>query len=144
MQEKILNFQEIINQKDIALNNTHKILANIYDRYNQLEKEYQTKIEKLKQEIEEKEEDYKYMGDKLIDTFSYLNKYIAIPEINVEPFEQKEKKEYKEYKERSHKNLYNVKTYQEERNRQNETNMKKQTTLSSTRRKKKNDKNNIE
>ena len=74
MQEKILNFQEIINQKDIALNNTHKILVNIYDRYNQLEKEYQTKIEKLKQEIEEKEEDYKYMGDKLIDTFSYLNK----------------------------------------------------------------------
>ena len=144
MQEKILNFQEIINQKDIALNNTHKILANIYDRYNQLEKEYQTKIEKLKQEIEEKEEDYKYMGDKLIDTFSYLNKYIAIPEINVEPFEQKEKKEYKEYKERSQKNLYNVKTYQEERNRQNETNMKKQTTFSSTRRKKKNDKNNIE
>ena len=144
LKEKIINFQEIINQKDIALNNTHKILANIYDRYNQLEKKYQTKIEKLKQEIEEKEEDYKYMGDKLIDTFSYLNKYIAIPEINVEPFEQKEKKEYKEYKERSHKNLYNVKTYQEERNRQNETNMKKQTTLSSTRRKKKNDKNNIE
>ena len=144
LKEKIINFQEMINQKDIALNNTHKILANIYDRYNQLEKEYQTKIEKLKQEIEEKEEDYKYMGDKLIDTFSYLNKYIAIPEINVEPFEQKEKKEYKEYKERSYKNLYNVKTYQEERNRQNETNMKKQTTLSSTRRKKKNDKNNIE
>ena len=139
MQEKILNFQEIINQKDIALNNTHKILANIYDRYNHLEQKYQTKIEKLKKEIEEKEEDFKYMGDKLMDTFSYLNKFVAIPKI--EPFEQIEKSEYKE---RSYKNLYNVKTYQEERNRQQETNMKKQTTLSSTRRKKKNDKNNIE
>ena len=141
LQEKIVNFQGIINQKDIALNNTHKILANIYDRYNHLEQKYQTKIEKLKKEIEEKEEDFKYMGDKLMDTFSYLNKFVAIPKIEIQPFEQIEKSEYKE---RSYKNLYNVKTYQEERNRQQETNMKKQTTLSSTRRKKKNDKNNID
>ena len=141
LQEKIVNFQEIINQKDISLNNTHKILANIYDRYNHLEQKYKTKIEKLKKEIEEKEEDFKYMGDKLMDTFSYLNKFVAIPKIEIQPFEQIEKSEYKE---RSYKNLYNVKTYQEERNRQQETNMKKQTTLSSTRRKKKNDKNNID
>ena len=141
LQEKIVNFQEIINQKDIALNNTHKILANIYDRYNHLEQKYQTKIEKLKKEIEEKEEDFKYMGDKLMDTFSYLNKFVAIPKIEIQPFEQIEKSEYKE---RNYKNLYNVKTYQEERNRQQETNMKKQTTLSSTKRKKKNDKNNID
>ena len=141
LKEKIINFQEMINQKDLALNNTHKILANIYNRYNQLEQEYQSKIEKLKKEIEEKDEDCKYMGDKLMDTFSYLNKFVSIPKINIEPLKQKEMIEYKG---KSHKNLYNTKTYQEERNKQQETNIKKQTTLSQSKKKKKMDKNNIE
>ena len=141
LKEKIINFQEMINQKDLALNNTHKILANIYNRYNQLEQEYQSKIEKLKKEIEEKDEDCKYMGDKLMDTFSYLNKFVSIPKINIEPFKQKE---IIEYKGKSHKNLYNTKIYQEEKNKQQETNIKKQTTLSQSKKKKKIDKNNIE
>ena len=143
LKEKIINFQEVINQKDIALNNTHKILTSIYNRYNQLDQEYQTKIEKLEKELEEKEDDCKFMEDKLIDTFSYLNKYVTVPKIDMESFRKKEKNEIKN-KDRSQKYLYSVKTYLEEKNKNQENNVKKQTTLSPNNKKKKIDKNNIE
>ena len=143
LKEKIINFQEVINQKDIALNNTHKILTSIYNRYNQLDQEYQTKIEKLEKELEEKEEDCKFMEDKLIDTFSYLNKFVTVPKIDMESFRKKEKNEIKN-KDRSQKYLYSVKTYLEEKNKNQENNVKKQTTLSPNNKKKKIDKNNIE
>ena len=105
LKEKIINFQEVINQKDIALNNTHKILTSIYNRYNQLDPEYQTKIEKLEKELEEKEDDCKFMEDKLIDTFSYLNKFVTVSKIDMESFRKKEKNEIKN-KDRSQKYLY--------------------------------------
>ncbi len=143
LKEKIINFQEVINQKDIALNNTHKILTSIYNRYNQLDQEYQTKIEKLEKELEEKEEDCKFMEDKLIDTFSYLNKFVTVPKIDMESFRKKEKNEIKN-KDRSQKYLFSVKTYLEEKNKNQENNVKKQTTLSPNNKKKKIDKNNIE
>ena len=143
LKEKIINFQEVINQKDIALNNTHKILTSIYNRYNQLEQEYQTKIEKLEKELEEKEDDCKFMEDKLIDTFSYLNKFVTVPKIDMESFRKKEKNEIKN-KDRSQKYLYSIKTYLEEKNKNQENNVKKQTTLSPNNKKKKIDKNNIE
>ena len=143
LKEKIINFQEVINQKDIALNNTHKILTSIYNRYNQLDQEYQTKIEKLEKELEEKEDDCKFMEDKLIDTFSYLNKFVTVPKIDMESFRKKEKNEIKN-KDRSQKYLYSVKTYLEEKNKNQENNVKKQTTLSPNNKKKKIDKNNIE
>ena len=44
----MIKFQEIINQKDIALNNTNKKLVFIYERYNQLEQEYKIKMENYK------------------------------------------------------------------------------------------------
>ena len=143
LKEKIINFQEVINQKDIALNNTHKILTSIYNRYNQLDQEYQTKIEKLEKELEEKEDDCKFMEDKLIDTFSYLNKFVTVPKIDMESFRKKEKNEIKN-KDRSQKYLFSVKTYLEEKNKNQENNVKKQTTLSPNNKKKKIDKNNIE
>ena len=143
LKEKIINFQEVINQKDIALNNTHKILTSIYNRYNQLDQEYQTKIEKLEKELEEKEDDCKFMEDKLIDTFSYLNKFVTVPKIDMESFRKKEKNEIKN-KDRSQKYLYSIKTYLEEKNKNQENNVKKQTTLSPNNKKKKIDKNNIE
>ena len=143
LKEKIINFQEVINQKDIALNNTHKILTSIYNRYNQLDQEYQTKIEILEKELEEKEDDCKFMEDKLIDTFSYLNKFVTVPKIDMESFRKKEKNEIKN-KDRSQKYLYSVKTYLEEKNKNQENNVKKQTTLSPNNKKKKIDKNNIE
>ena len=143
LKEKIINFQEVINQKDIALNNTHKILTSIYNRYNQLDQEYQTKIEKLEKELEEKEDDCKFMEDKLIDTFSYLNKFVTVPKIDMESFRKKEKNEIKN-KDRSQKYLCSVKTYLEEKNKNQENNVKKQTTLSPNNKKKKIDKNNIE
>ena len=143
LKEKIINFQEVINQKDIALNNTHKILTSIYNRYNQLDQEYQTKIEKLEKELEEKEDDCKFMEDKLIDTFSYLNKFVTVPKIDMESFRKKEKNDIKN-KDRSQKYLYSVKTYLEEKNKNQENNVKKQTTLSPNNKKKKIDKNNIE
>ena len=143
LKEKIINFQEVINQKDIALNNTHKILTSIYNRYNQLDQEYQTKIEKLEKELEEKEDDCKFMEDKLIDTFSYLNKFVTVPKIDMESFRKKEKNEIKN-KDRSQKYLFSVKTYLEEKNKNQGNDVKKQTTLSPNNKKKKIDKNNIE
>ena len=70
LKEKIINYQEILNTKDIALNNTNKKLVYLYNRYNNLEQEYKIKMENYKIKMKEKEEDYKEMGDKLIDTFS--------------------------------------------------------------------------
>ena len=82
LKEKMINFQEIINSKDIALNNTNKKLVFIYEKYNQLEQEYKIKMENFKLKMKEKEEDYKEMGNKLMDTFSYLNKLVMISNID--------------------------------------------------------------
>ena len=124
LKEKILNFQEIINSKDIALNNTNKKLVFIYEKYNQLEQEYKIKMENFKLKMKEKEEDYKEMGNKLMDTFSYLNKLVMIS--NIDKDNIGEIQDIKP-KERSHKNLINVKTYQEEGHKSQEINIKKQT-----------------
>ena len=127
LNEKMINLQEVINQKDMALNQTHKNLVFIYNRYNQLQEEYDIKMENFIKNMKEKENDYKDMGDKLIDTFSYLNKLVMISNINNEPIKEKEN-ELKP-KERSHQNLITVKTYQEEGLKYPEKNIKKQTSL---------------
>ena len=126
LKEKILNFQEIINAKDIALNNTNKKLVYIYEKYNQLEQEYKMKMENFKLKMKEKEEDYKEMGNKLMDTFSYLNKLVMISNIDKDNIDEIQDIKPKE---RSHKNLINVKTYQEEGYKSQEINIKKQTSL---------------
>ena len=126
LKEKILNFQEIINSKDIALNNTNKKLVFIYEKYNQLEQEYKIKMENFKLKMKEKEEDYKEMGNKLMDTFSYLNKLVMISNIDKDNIDEIQDIKPKE---RSHKNLINVKTYQEEGHKSQEINIKKQTSL---------------
>ena len=130
LNEKIKNFQEILNQKDIELNNTNKKLIFIYEKYNQLEQEYKMHIANYEKKLEEKEEDFQEMGDKLLDTFSYINKLVMISNIDDENKKGKFKvKDEIKQKDRSHKNLYNVKTYQEEGHKSQETNIKKQTSL---------------
>ena len=120
LKEKIIKFQEIINQKDIALNNTNKKLVFIYERYNQLEQDYKIKMENYKNKMKEKEEDYREMGDKLI----------MISNIDKENLKEKHKdKNEIKSKEKSHKNLYNVKTYQEEGHKSPDINIKKATSL---------------
>ena len=126
LKEKMINFQEIINAKDIALNNTNKKLVFIYEKYNQLEQEYKIKMENFKLKMKEKEEDYKEMGNKLMDTFSYLNKLVMISNIDKDNIDEIQDIKPKE---RSHKNLINVKTYQEEGHKSQEINIKKQTSL---------------
>ena len=126
LKEKMINFQEIINAKDIALNNTNKKLVYIYEKYNQLEQEYKMKMENFKLKMKEKEEDYKEMGNKLMDTFSYLNKLVMISNIDKDNIDEIQDIKPKE---RSHKNLINVKTYQEEGYKSQEINIKKQTSL---------------
>ena len=126
LKEKMINFQEIINSKDIALNNTNKKLVFIYEKYNQLEQEYKIKMENFKLKMKEKEEDYKEMGNKLMDTFSYLNKLVMISNIDKDNIDEIQDIKPKE---RSHKNLINVKTYQEEGHKSQEINIKKQTSL---------------
>jgi hypothetical protein len=103
LKEKLIIFQEHINQKDIALNTISKKYAFLYNEYNELEEQYNIKLEKFKKIMKEKQEDYKEMGDKLIDTFSYLNKLVMISNIDKEPI--KEKIEPKA-KERSHKKFH--------------------------------------
>ena len=103
LKEKLIIFQEHINQKDIALNTISKKYAFLYNEYNELEEQYNIKLEKFKKTMKEKQEDYKEMGDKLIDTFSYLNKLVMISNIDKEPI--KEKIEPKA-KERSHKKFH--------------------------------------
>ena len=103
LKEKLIIFQEHINQKDIALNTISKKYAFLYNEYNELEDQYNIKLEKFKKIMKEKQEDYKEMGDKLIDTFSYLNKLVMISNIDKEPI--KEKIETKA-KERSHKKFH--------------------------------------
>ena len=103
LKEKLIIFQEHINQKDIALNTISKKYAFLYNEYNELEEQYNIKLEKFKKIMKEKQEDYKEMGDKLIDTFSYLNKLVMISNIDKEPI--KEKIETKA-KERSYKKFH--------------------------------------
>jgi hypothetical protein len=103
LKEKLIIFQEHINQKDIALNTISKKYAFLYNEYNELEEQYNIKLEKFKKIMKEKQEDYKEMGDKLIDTFSYLNKLVMISNIDKEPI--KEKTETKA-KERSYKKFH--------------------------------------
>ena len=103
LKEKLIIFQEHINQKDMALNTISKKYAFLCNEYNELEEQYNIKLEKFKKIMKEKQEDYKEMGDKLIDTFSYLNKLVMISNIDKEPI--KEKIEPKA-KERSHKKFH--------------------------------------
>ena len=103
LKEKLIIFQEHINQKDMALNTISKKYAFLYNEYNELEEQYNIKLEKFKKIMKEKQEDYKEMGDKLIDTFSYLNKLVMISNIDKEPI--KEKIEPKA-KEKSHKKFH--------------------------------------
>ena len=103
LKEKLIIFQEHINQKDMALNTISKKYAFLCNEYNELEEQYNIKLEKFKKIMKEKQEDYKEMGDKLIDTFSYLNKLVMISNIDKEPI--KEKIETKA-KERSHKKFH--------------------------------------
>ena len=89
LKEKLIIFQEHINQKDMALNTISKKYAFLYNEYNELEEQYNIKLEKFKKIMKEKQEDYKEMGDKLIDTFSYLNKLVMISNIDKEPIKEK-------------------------------------------------------
>ena len=48
LKEKLIIFQEHINQKDIALNTISKKYAFLYNEYNELEEQYNIKLEKFK------------------------------------------------------------------------------------------------
>ena len=95
LKEKIINFQEVINQKDMALNDTSEKLITLYNDYNSLEQDYKISKDKYKQKIEENNENFKEMEDKMIDTFSYLKNLISISNINVDSMIEKEEKEEK-------------------------------------------------
>ena len=95
LNEKIIKLQEIINQKDMALNDTSEKLIKLYNDYNSLEQDYKISKDKYKQKIEENNENFKEMEDKMIDTFSYLKNLISISNINVDSMIEKEEKEEK-------------------------------------------------
>ena len=78
LKQRIIEYQEIINQKDKLLNATNKKLFSLNNQLYDLQKEYAIKIKKFKNELEEKEDDFLEMNNKLFDTFNYLNQLIMI------------------------------------------------------------------
>ena len=66
------------------MNTTNKNLIFIYEKYNQLEQEYKMHIVNYEKKLEEKEEVFQEMCDKLLYTFSYINKLVMISNINDE------------------------------------------------------------
>jgi len=78
LNQRIIEYQEIINQKDKLLNATNKKIFLLNNQLYDLQKEYTVKIKKLKNELEEKEDDFLEMNDKLFDTFHYLNNLYMI------------------------------------------------------------------
>ena len=78
LNKKILDYQEIINKKDKLLNETNKKLYSLYEQYCKLEKIYDNNVNKYKNEIKKREENYEEMDNKLIDTFQYLSKLFVI------------------------------------------------------------------
>ena len=78
LNKKILDYQEIINKKDKLLNETNKKLYSLYEQYCKLEKIYDNNVNKYKNEIKKREENYEEIDNKLIDTFQYLSKLFVI------------------------------------------------------------------
>lgn len=78
LNKKILDYQEIINKKDKLLNEANKKLYSLYEHYCKLEKKYDKNVNKHKNEIKKREENYEEMNNKLIDTFQYLSKLFVI------------------------------------------------------------------
>lgn len=78
LKKKLFECEEIIVRKDKLLNDTNKKLYSLYNQYCKMQKEYKLKIEKYKDEMKEREENFKEMDDKLIDTFQYLNQLFMI------------------------------------------------------------------
>ena len=79
----------------MALNDTSEKLIKLYNDYNSLEQDYKISKDKYKQKIEENNENFKEMEDKMIETFSYLKNLISISNINVDSMIEKEEKEEK-------------------------------------------------
>ena len=78
LKQRIIEYQEIINQKDKLLSDTNKKIFSLKNQLYDLQKEYTIKIKKLNNELEEKEDDFLEMNNKLFDTFQYLNKLFMI------------------------------------------------------------------
>ena len=83
LNNKFYESQEIINEKDERLIETHKELNSIYKKYNLLQEEYKDKIDYYKKKIKENEETFKEMDEKLIDMYNYLNQLFVLSNSNV-------------------------------------------------------------
>ena len=112
LNKKIIDYQEIINQKDRLLNETNQQLFLLYNKYSKLEKEYNFQINKLKNEIKKKEENFKEMDEKFFDTFDYLTKLFIISNEGKSQINENIKKN-----ERNPNKLYTVMTYNNELNK---------------------------
>ena len=78
LNQRILEYKEIINQKDKLLSATNKKIFSLNSQLYDLQKEYTLKIKKYKNELEEKEDIFLEMNNKLFDTFNYLNQLYMI------------------------------------------------------------------
>ena len=72
LNKKIIEYQEIINQKDKLLNDTNKKLFSLYNQFTKIQGKYKLLEDKYENEIRDKKENNKEMDDKLIETFEYL------------------------------------------------------------------------
>ena len=121
LNKKIIDYQEIINQKDKLLNDTNQQLFLLYNKYSNLEKEYNYQVNKLKSEIKKKEENFKEMDEKFFDTFDYLTKLFRISNEGKGQINENIKQI-----ERNQNKLYTVMTYNNELNKIKGYNFNKQ------------------
>ena len=78
LNQRILEYKEIINQKDRLLSATNKKIFSLNSQLYDLQKEYTIDIKKLKKELDNKEDIFLEMNNKLFDTFNYLNQLYMI------------------------------------------------------------------
>ena len=78
LSQRIIEYKEIINQKDKLLSATNKKIFSLNNQLYDLQKEFTIRIKKYKNELEEKEDVFLEMNNKLYDTFDYLTKLIMI------------------------------------------------------------------
>jgi len=112
LNKKIIDYQEIINQKDKLLNDTNQQLFLLYNKYSKLEKESNYQINKLKNEIKKKEENFREMDEKFVDTFDYLTKLFIISNAGKSQINENIKQN-----ERNPNKLYSEMTYNNELNK---------------------------
>ena len=126
LKEKIIDCEKIIVEKGGALNEANQKLFLLYEQYCKLKDDYKIKINMYKEQIKEKEENYKEIDDKLIDTFDYLSNLVLISKNNIKVNINENKTENKKQKNKKINQLNPSNTFNKDNNKKKEDGVNKQ------------------